>query len=216
MLWCVSKGRPLWLISLLRTMCPSRLCLCLLCRTVMAAIHWVALVPGMNTIWPQVCRCECACVCVAAKKCMCLSLPSVSLFYLFLSLLCQEFCALTCTSSDSDSPPKMPKMQIKMIFAFLCFQSTRVDWSCYVSYLSLNVSPCCYELLNVSLSFSSTLWATDAGQSSTFKCQWRLLNTCEMENIWTTSLSPTMNTEKMMMFRQLKAGRFPNAIGENV
>lgn len=164
MLWCVSKGRPLWLISSLCTMCPSRLCLCLLCRTVMAAIHWVALVPGMNTIWPQVCQCESVCVCVwqQSNACVCLSqvYPYSTCFYL----------CFTRSLYKNAAKNGICIFYLRFHPCWLC-----VDWSCYVSYLSLNISPCGYELLNVSLSLSSTLWASDAGQSPTFKCQWRLV-----------------------------------------
>lgn len=57
----------------------------LLRRTVTAAIHWVALVPGINTVWPPVCLCacvrdfECVSVCVCARE--------VSLLHIVLFLL---------------------------------------------------------------------------------------------------------------------------------
>lgn len=80
---CFKRPAPLTVIFAVQAV-PFSLVSCLLCGTVMAAIHWVALVPGINTFWPPVCLCACNSVCswsCAVKQCTCLPLTTVSLLY---------------------------------------------------------------------------------------------------------------------------------------
>lgn len=131
---CFKRPAPLTDIFAVHVV-PFSLVSCLLCRTVMAAIHRVALVPGINTNWPPVClracmrECVCVCVCVLdhvqeSNACVCpyQLYPYFTLYCFYcsqykvdaLTIKKTTFQLLSCYLK-SDFTHKMPKMPLKIV-----------------------------------------------------------------------------------------------------